>query len=103
MGSSSDPSRAEDSSDVEEENIPESHLAAQLRYCFSLRMGQSARLRILKQTKKSRLCAAGIPSLPDLISTNYRRSQYTNPPTTPSPPSNKRSGSGEPVCGSTGP
>jgi hypothetical protein len=40
------PSRPEHSSDVEEEYIPESHLATQLRYGFSLRMGQRLRLRM---------------------------------------------------------
>jgi hypothetical protein len=46
MGSSCNPSRAKNCSDIEEENIPESHLAAQLRHSFSLRMGQRLRLRM---------------------------------------------------------
>src|SRR5579884_2190767 len=40
MGSSRDPSRTKNGGYIEEENIPESHLAAELRHSFSLRMRQ---------------------------------------------------------------
>ena len=44
MGRSGDPSRAEYGCDVEEENVPEAHLAAKLRDHLSMGLSQALRL-----------------------------------------------------------
>ena len=41
-----DPARSENSSDIEQENVPEPHLAAKLGKDFSLGLAQALRLRL---------------------------------------------------------
>src|SRR5438067_4422569 len=98
MSGGGDPSRPEHGGDIEEQDIPESHLATQLCDDFFVRMGQGSEPPIGEKENPG-AALRDRDSKYQILQTyrDYRRNKYSAPPVMPNAPTSKINGSEEAV------